>query len=449
MKLLKNKFFISSIVLLLVICITVPCFAITPSYTEPSGYSFIESSMRKILIKRYNYNLAPNANKTFDNQFSYAVYPFSDTVSEFDAIIDNAAIFIGGSTSGIMQNVQKAYRFITFNPVTNTTNFIMYIAKSVTYTEATFTLESRAGLNGIYYRFKQTNTNSYVGESIPTFTYVCVSFSRSWTGGITGVTYNTFLVQNNKFSEDQFCSFAYPNLLWADSNTLSILPSVNDTWTNYYSNQHFVAGAHIQNVNSTRLPAITLNPNSKDYVISLGYDSSRPSSSGQYYLDFELYYDGFNVSDDFLESLLKFQDPIRFPNNNSVIFDTLSYELLSGSTSIVSSSGYVLHVVKFRVWIQPQAYRLSANQFSVHWYTSIEWGTPLSNNSTIFELNNTSSNDTTSSDITQIWDQLSGSLEFFRFTVNQLWSCFPSEIYYLIVAVIYLTILVAGLRLIL
>lgn len=449
MKLFRNKFFISFIVLLLVICITVPCFAITPSYTEPSGYSFIESAMRKILIKRYNYNLSPNANKTFDNQFSYAVYPFSDTVSEFDAIIDNASIFIGGVNNGIMQTVKKAYRFITFNPHTNTTNFIMYIAQSTIYSEATFTLEPRAGLNGVYYRLKQNNKNSGAAGSTPTFNYVCVSFPRSWAGGTSGVTYKKFLVQNNNFSEDQYCSFAYPNLLWADTNTLSLLPSINDTWINYYSNHHFVSGAHIQNVNPTRLTAVDINPNSKDYVISLGYDSSRPSSTGQYYLDFELYYDGFNVSDDFLKDLLKYQDPIRFPSSNSVAFDTLSYELLSGSSTVVSSSGYVLRVCKFRVWIQPQAYRLSLNQFTISWYTSIEWGTPISNNSTIFELNNTGPNDTTSSDITQIWDQLSGSLEFFRFTVSQLWTCFPSDIYYLVVAVIYLTILVAGLRLIL
>ena len=115
----------------------------------------------------------------------------------------------------------------------------------------------------------------------------------------------------------------------------------------------------------------------------------------------------------------------------------------------MSSSGYVLQRVKFRAWIQPQVYSLSPNWFTIHWYTSIEWGTPLQNNSTVFELNNTDPNDNISSDITQIWDQLSGSLEFFRFTVNQLWSCFPSDIYYLVVAVIYLTILVAGLRLIL
>lgn len=449
MKSLKTKFFISFIVLLLVLFITVPCFAITPSYTEPSGYTFIESSMRKILINRYNYNLPPGDAKTFDNQFSYAIYPFADTVSEFDAIIDNASIFIGGINNGIMQSVQKAYRFITFNPVTNTTNFIMYIAKSTIYSEATFTLETRAGLNGMYYRLKQNNKNSGAAGSTPTFNYICVSFPRSWTGGTQGVTYKNYLVQNNNFSEDQYCSFAYPNLLWADSNTLSLLPAINNTWTNYYSEHHFVAGAHIQNVNPTRLPAITLNPNSKDYVISLGYDSSRPSSSGQYYLDFELYYDGFNVSEDFLSSLLKYQDPIRFPNSNSVIYDTLSYELLTGPSTVVSSSGYVLSFVKFRVWIQPQQYRLGLDQFTVNWYTSIEWGTPLHNNSTIFELNNTNPDDTTSSDITQIWDQLSGSLEFFRFTVTQLWSCFPSDIYYLIVAVIYLTILVAGLRLIL
>lgn len=449
MKSLKTKFFISFTVLLLVLCSTVPCFAITPSYTEPSGYTFIESSMRKILINRYNYNLSPSANKTFDNQFSYAIYPFSDTVSEFDAIIDNASIFIGGVNNGIMNSVKKAYRFITFNPVTNTTNFIMYIARSTIYSEATFTLDPRAGLNGAYYRFKQNNSNTSAAGSTPTFNYICVSFPRSWTGGTQGVTYKNFLVQNNNFTEDSYCSFAYPNLLWADSNTLSLLPSINDTWTNYYSNHHFVAGAHIQNVNPTRLTAIDATPNSKNYVISLGYDSARPSSSGQYYLDFELYYDGFNVSDDFLSSLLKYQDPIRFPSNNPVAFDTLSYELLTGSSTVVSSSGYVLSLVKFRVWIQPQAYRLSLNQFTFNWYTSIEWGTPITNNSTIFELNNADPNDTTSSDITHIWDQLSGSLEFFRFTVNQLWSCFPSDIYYLIVAVIYLTILVAGLRLIL
>lgn len=449
MKFFKKKLLPFLLVLVLVLSITAPCFAITPSYTEPSGYSFIESAMRKILIKRYNYNLAPNADKTFANQFSYAVYPFSDTVSEFDAIIDNASVFIGGVNNGIMHSVQKAYRFITFNPVTNTTNFIMYIAKSTIYSEATFTLDPRVSVNGSYVRFKQNNTNTSAAGSTPVFNYICVSFPRSWTGGTQGVTYKNFLVQNNNFSEDQYCSFAYPNLLWADSNTLSLLPAINNTWTNYYSNQHFVAGAHIQNVNPTRLMAIDANPNSKNYVISLGYDSTRPSSSGQYYLDFELYYDGFNVSDEFLESLLKFQDPIRFPNTNPVIFDTLSYELLSGSTTIVSSSGYVLHVVKFRVWIQPQSYRLSPNQFTVQWYTSIDWGTPLSNNSTIFELNNTSPGDTITSDITQIWNKLSGSLEFFRFTVSQLFTCFPSDIYYLVVAVVYLTILVAGLRLIL
>ena len=449
MKLLKNKFFIFSIVLLLVVCITVPCFAITPSYTEPSGYNFIESAMRKILIQRYNYNLSSSVNKTFDNQFSYAVYPHIDTIAEFDAIIDNAYTFIGGNSNGITHLVQKAYRFITFNPVTNTTNFVMYIAKSNIYSEATFTLESLAGVSGPYYRLKQNNSNSSAAGSTPVFNYLCVSFPRSWTGGTSGVTFKNFLVQNKNFTEDKYCSFAYQNLLWADTNMLSIIGSVQDSWTNYYTNEHFVAGAHIQNVNGTRPTVIDLHPIPKNYVISLGYDSSRPSSSGQYYLDFELYYDGFNVSDSYLLDLLKYVDPIRFRNDNPVIFDTISYELLSGSSTVVSSSGYVLRLVKFRAWIQPQAYSLSPTRFTIHCYTSIEWGTPLQNNATVFELNNTDPNDTITSDITQIWDQLSGSLEFFRYTVSQLFTCFPSDIYYLVVAVIYLTILVAGLRLIL
>ena len=446
MKLLKNKFFISSIVLLLVVCITVPCFAITPSYTEPSGYTFIESSMAKILIKRYNYNLSSNATKTFDNQFSYAVYPFSDTVSEFDAIIDNASIFIGGMSSGIMHSVQKAYRFITFNPVTNTTNFVMYIAKSTIYSEATFTLESRAGVGGVYYRLKQNNSNTSAAGSTPVFNYLCVSFPRSWTGGTQGVTFKNILVQNNNFSEDQYCSFAYPNLLWADSNTLSLLPSVNDTWTNWYSNHHFVAGAHIQNINKTR----ALDAGLTSYVISCGYDSSRQSSEGQYYLDFEFYFDGFNVSDSFILDLLTYQNPIRFPNSNPTEISTKSYQLLSISNRVTSSSGYLLYMIKFRIWFQPVNPSMLQYNFDIVWYSSIEWGTPLTGNRTNFLLNMIASDDNTNvEDITQMWNELSGSLDFFRYTVRQLFMCFPSDIYYLTVLVIYLTILVAGLRLIL
>ena len=446
MKLFRHKFFISSIVVLLVLCISVPCFAITPSYTEPSGYNFIESAMSKILIKRYNYNLSPNVNKTFDNQFSYAVYPFSDTVSEFDAIIDNASIFIGGINNGIMQSVKKAYRFITFNPVTNTTNFIMYIAKSTIYSEATFALESRAGINGVYYRFKQNNSNTSAAGSTPVFNYICVSFPRSWTGGTQGVTYKSFLVQNNKFSEDQYCSFAYPNLLWADSNTLSILPSVNDSWSNYYTNHHFVSGAHIQNINATR----PLDAGLTSYVISCGYDSSRQSSAGQYYLDFELYYDGFNVTDTFILDLLTYQNPIRFPDSNPTSIEFKSYQLLSSSNRVNSSSGYLLNMIKFRIWFQPVNPSILQYNFNIVWYTSIEWGTPLTGNRTDFLLNLVASDDSTNvEDITQMWNELSGSLDFFRYTVRQLFMCFPSDIYYLTVLVIYLTILVAGLRLIL
>ncbi len=446
MKFFKKKLLPFLLVVVLILSISVPCFAITPSYTEPSGFTFIESSMRKILIKRYNYNLAPTANKTFDNQFSYALYPFSDTVSEFDAIIDNASTFIGGISNGIMHSVQKAYRFITFNPETNTTNFVMYISKSTIYSEATFTLENFAGVNGLYYRFKQSNSNSSAAGPSNVFNYVCVSFPRSWTGGTNGVKYKMYLVQNNNFPEAQYCNFAYENLLWADSNTLSLIGNVQDSWTNYFSDHHFVAGAHIQNINSTR----ALDAGLRNYVIACGYDSSRQSSEGQYYLDFELYYDGFNVTDSFILDLLTYQNVIRFPDSNPTSITFKSYQLLSSSNRVTSSSGYLLDMIKFRIWFQPVNPSMLQYNFDIVWYTSIEWGTPLTSNRTNFLLDVIASDDNANvEDITQMWNELSGSLDFFRYTVRQLFMCFPSDIYYLTVLVIYLTILVAGLRLIL
>ena len=446
MKYFKKKLFPFLLVLILVVSISVPCFAITPSYTEPSGYSFIESSMEKILIKRFNYNLNPSTAPTFDNQFSYSVYPHIDTVSEFDAIIDNASVFIGGVSNGIMQTVKKAYRFITFNPVTNTTNYVMYIAKSTIYSEATFTLDMRAGLNGPYYRLKQNNTNSSADGSGSGFTYISVSFPRSWTGGTSGVTYKTFHVSNNNFIEDKYNSFSYANLLWADSNMLSIIGTPQSEWTNYYSSHHFVAGAHIQNINKTR----ALDAGLTQYVISCGYDSSRQSSEGQYYLDFELYYDGFNVSDSFILDLLTYQQVIRFPDSNPTEISIKSYQLLSSSNRVTSSSGYLVNMIKFRIWFQPVNPSMLQYNFDIVWYSPIEWGTPLTGNRTNFLLNMIASDDNTNvEDITQMWNELSGSLDFFRYTVRQLFMCFPSDIYYLTVLVIYLTILVAGLRLIL
>lgn len=434
-------------------------FAITPTYVSNRDnpyYSmdFVEESLTRRLVKYYDYSMNSISN-AFDKQFANAFFPSHSnyyTNGDFDSLLINAFSFCAGEELTQVSQWQ-GYRFISYDPIRRGTSYTYIVAKSPVWTTAQFTLENVA-LGKAALRFKQTNTNTSADGGKRRFAIYNVFFPRTWSGGTTGVVCTKQTIVDNVYPSAGTgwvnwapYVFAAENLLWMDNAALTLFGS--RTYTNlnmFYSDSVWMDCINAVYVKNT---AAGINPPT---YISARFDSDRLASEGQYSLDFEFYYTGQSVTDDFLIALVNAVNPIRLTKKDGTnSFSVLSYELLQGSQRVMTSGGETCYYITFRAYFQPPTVSLSVEyKFTVNWYEHLFWSTPLSGNSTLFVLTTVADGASggTFGDILSMWGRLTKSIDFARVVVQQLWIAMPADIYSLLIVAFYLIIALAVVRLV-
>ena len=459
----RKKFFKPCAAALLVVVLAcsfiLPAFAITPKYVSNQDnpyYSidFVEESLTRRLVMYYDYSMNSISN-AFDKQFANAFFPSHSnyyTPGDFDSLLKNAFSFCAGEELAQVSQWQ-GYRFISYDPIRRGTSYTFVVAKSPVWTTAQFTLEARA-YGRTAYRFKQTNTNTSADGGKRRFAVYNVFFPRTWSGGTTGVVCTKKIIIDNAYPSsgtgwvnDAPYVFAPENILWMDNATVTLFGS--RTYTNlnmFYSDSVWIDCINAVYVKNT---AAGINPPT---YISARFDSDRLASEGQYSLDFEFYYTGQSVSDDFLIALVKAVNPIRFTKKDGTdSFSVLSYELLQGSQRVATSGGETCYYITCRAYFQPPTVSLSVEyKFTVNWFEHLFWSTPLSGNSTLFVLTTVADGASGGAfgDILSMWGRLTKSIDFARVVVQQLWIAMPADIYSLLIVAFYLIIALAVVRLV-
>ena len=464
-KLFRSKFFKPCVAALLaaffVCSFALSAFAITPTYVgnrDNPYYSidFIEESLTRRLVKYYDYSMhSVSSWSAFDKQFANAFFPSHTnyyTNGDFDSLLINAFSFVNHEELSQVSQWQ-GYRFIAYDPIRRGTNYTFVVAKSPVWSTAQFEIETVA-LGRAALRFRQTNTNTSADGGKRRFAIYNVFFPRTWSGGITGVICSKHTIIDNNYSAigTSFDSqapyvFAAENLLWMDNATLSLLGSRNFTNLNMF----YLDSAWMDCIS----PVTVLNvasPASTQTVIQSRFDSDRLASNGQYSLDFEFYYIGLSLSDDFVFDLVKATNPIRLmTKDGSSIFNVLSYELLQGAQRTSTSGGETCYYITFRVYFQPPSVSLlNQYKFNIVWFEHLFWSTPLPGNATTFMLSNinSSTDDGSTGDVISMWSKLTKSIDFARLVVQQLWIAMPPDIYSLLTISLYLIIALAVVRLV-
>lgn len=450
------------LIVVLVCSFVLPAFAITPKYVSNKdnpyySLNFVEESLTRRLVQYYDYSMHSTSSwNAVDKKYANAFFPSHTnyyTNGDFDSLLINAFSFCAGED---LLNVSQwqGYRFISYDPIRRGTNYTYIVAKSPVWTTAQFTIETVA-MGRAALRFKQTNTNTSADGGKRRFAIYNVFFPRTWSGGITGVICTKQTIVDNAYPAGGTnwtnwapYVFAAENLLWMDNATLTLLGP--RTFTNL--NMFYQDSAWLDVI-----PRMDFNGRddtaSSNYMIA-GMDSERLASEGQYFFDYEFYYMGLNVSDDFVFSLFKAVDPIRFykGGDTSTTFRAISYELTQGAQRTMTSGGETCYFITVRCWFQVPTVSLTATYYyDVVWYEHLFWSTPITNNSTRFRpaTSGTEGGDTGSLDISTMWSRLSKSIDFARMVVQQLWTAMPSDIYSLLVVALYLIIALAVVRLVL
>lgn len=463
-KFMHNKFFKPCAAALLVVILAcsfiLPAFAITPKYvsTQDNPYSrmdFVEERLTRRLVKFYDYSMNSISNAV-DKQFANAFFPSHSnyyTPGDFDSLMINAFSFCAGEELAQVSQWQ-GYRFIAYDPIRRGTSYTFVVAKSPIWTTAQFTLEARA-LGRPAYRFKQTNTNTSADGGKRRFAVYNVFFPRTWSGGTTGVVCTKKVIIDNAYPasgsgwlSDAPYVFAFENILWMDNATLTLFGSNRD-FTNL--NMFYADSVWMDCVNPT-ISLSVASPTQTNTCIQARFDSERLASQGQYSIDFEFYYYGLSVSDDFVFDLVKAANPIRLSKKDgSSPFDVLSYELLQGAQRTMTSGGEDCYYITFRVYFQPPTVALNLQyKFNIVWFEHLFWSTPLTNNATTFALTNLTADtgDGSTGDILAMWSKLTKSIDFARVVVQQLWIAMPPDIYSLLTVALYLIIALAVIRLV-
>ena len=464
-KLFRSNFFkpfAAALLAVFFVCsFALSAFAITPSYVgnrDNPYYSidFVEESLTRRLVKYYDYSMnSVSSWSSFDKQFANAFFPSHTnyyTNGDFDSLLINAFSFVNHEELSQVAQWQ-GYRFIAYDPIRRGTNYTFVVAKSPVWSTAKFEIETVA-LGRAALRFKQTNTNTSADGGKRRFAIYNVFFPRTWSGGITGVICSKHTIIDNNYSAigTSFDSqapyvFAAENLLWMDNATLSLLGSRNFTNLNMF----YLDSVWMDCIS----PTYSLSPASPSHsntVIQARFDSDRLASEGQYCIDFEYYYIGQSVSDDFVFDLVKAVNPIRLSKNDgSSSFNVLSYQLLQGAQRTSTSGGETCYYITFRVYFQPPTVALNMQyKFNIMWFEHLFWSTPLSGNATIFALTNltSGSGDAATGDVITMWGKLTKSIDFARLVVQQLWIAMPPDIYSLLTIALYLIIALAVVRLV-
>lgn len=449
------------LVVVLVCSFVLPAFAITPTYVSNKDnpyYSidFVEESLTRRLVQYYDYSMNNMSSwNAVDKKFANAFYPSHTnyyTNGDFDSLLKNAFSFCAGEELAQVSQWQ-GYRFISYDPIRRGTSYTFVVAKSPVWTTAQFTLETVA-LGRAALRFKQTNTNTSADGGKRRFAIYNVFFPRTWSGGTTGVVCTKQTIVDNAYPTAGTgwagwapYVFAAENLLWMDNAALTLFGS--RTYTNL--NMFYSDSVWMDCICPHVFGALT-GSTSQPYMAA-DMVGDRLASEGQYYIDFEFYYSGLSVSDDFLLALIKAANPIRFSKcDDGSSFSAISYELLQSSQRSMTSGGETCYFVTFRCWFQPPSVSLTAMyQFNIVWFEHLFWSTPLDSNKTYFRPAVTSSDGSSQGqlDVTQMWSRLTKSVDFARMVVQQLWLAMPSEVYSLLVIALYLIIALAVVRLVL
>lgn len=464
-KLFRKKIFkpcaAALLVLVLVCSFILPAFAITPKYVgnrDNPYYSidFVEESLTRRLVKYYDYSMNSMSSwSAVDKKFANAFFPSHSnyyTPGDFDSLLKNAFSFCAGEELAQVSQWQ-GYRFISYDPIRRGTSYTFVVAKSPVWTTAQFTLETVA-LGRAALRFKQTNTNTSADGGKRRFAIFNVFFPRTWSGGTTGVVCTKQIIVDNAYPSagTNWASwapyvFAAENLLWMDNATLTLFG--NRDFTNL--NMFYADSVWMDCINPT-ISLSVASPTQTNTCIQARFDSERLASQGQYSIDFEFYYYGLSVSDDFVFDLVKAANPIRLSKKDgSSSFDILSYELLQGAQRTMTSGGEDCYYITFRVYFQPPTVALNLQyKFNIVWFEHLFWSTPLPGNATTFALTNLTSDtgDSSTGDVITMWSKLTKSVDFARVVVQQLWIAMPPDIYSLLTIALYLIIALAVLRLV-
>lgn len=464
-KLSRKKLFkpcaVALFVVVLVCSFVLPAFAITPTYVSNKDnpyYSidFIEESLTRRLVQYYDYSMNNMSSwNAVDKKFANAFFPSHSnyyTTGDFDSLLKNAFSFCAGEELAQVSQWQ-GYRFISYDPIRRGTSYTFVVAKSPVWTTAQFTLETVA-LGRAALRFKQTNTNTSADGGKRRFAIYNVFFPRTWSGGTTGVVCTKQTIVDNSYPSagTNWASwapyvFAAENLLWMDNAALTLFGS--RTYTNL--NMFYADSVWMDCINPTWSMSVA-SPVQTNTVIQVRYDPDRLSSEGQYSIDFEFYYTGQSVSDDFLIALVKAVNPIRLTKKDGTdSFSVLSYELIQGSQRVMTSGGETCYYITFRAYFQPPTISLNMQyKFTINWFEHLFWSTPLSGNSTVFALTNITDGSVggTVGDVLTMWGKLTKSIDFARVVVQQLWIAMPTDLYSLLVISFYLIITLAVLRLV-
>lgn len=464
-KLFHNHIFKRCAAALLIIVLAcsfvLPVFAITPAYVgnrDNPYYSldFVEESLTRRLVQYYDYSMHDKSSwSAFDKQFANAFFPSHTnyyTNGDFDSLLINAFSFCAGEELAQVSQWQ-GYRFISYDPIRRGTSYTFVVAKSPVWTTAQLTLDPVA-LGRAALRFKQTNTNTSADGGKRRFAIYNVFFPRTWSGGISGVVCSKQFIIDNAYPQSGYgwsgwapYVVAPENLLWMDNAAQTLFGS--RTYTNL--NMFYLDSVWMDCIN----PVTILNlasPSSTQTVIQSRFDSDRLASDGQYSIDFEYYYIGQSVSDDFVFDLVKAVNPIRLSNKDgSSPFNVLSYELLQGAQRASTSGGETCYYITFRVYFQPLSVSLlNQYKFNIVWFEHLFWSTPLAGNATTFMLSNINSgtDDGSTGDVITMWGKLTKSIDFARLVVQQLWIAMPPDIYSLLTIALYLIIALAVVRLV-
>lgn len=464
-KLFRKKFFkpcaAALLVVVLVCSFVFPAFAITPKYVANQDnpyYSidFVEETLTRRLVQFYDYSMNTMSGwSAVDKKYANAFFPSHTnyyTNGDFDSLMINAFSFCAGEE---LVNVHRweGYRFISYDPIRRGTSYTFVVAKSPVWTTATFELETVA-LGRAALRFKQKNTNTSADGGKRRFAIYNVFFPRTWSGGTTGVVCTKQTIVDNAYPSagTNWASwapyvFAAENLLWMDNAALTLFGS-----RDYKNLNMFYADSVWMDCINPTISLSLASPTQTNTVIQARFDSERLASQGQYSIDFEFYYSGLSVSDDFIFDLVKAANPIRLSKKDgSDSFVVLSYELLQGSQRTMTSGGEDCYYITFRVYFQPPTVALNLQyKFNIVWFEHLFWSTPLPGNATTFALTNLTSDtgDGSTGDILAMWSKLTKSIDFARVVVQQLWIAMPPDIYSLLTVALYLIIALAVLRLV-